>query len=146
MSDNKLEGIAKAFRELREAELTPGMFRRLVHKDGDTVISFTASLDLPAKMLRERNAVRVQVEKYKHRALKSIGFGIMVLDKKRFFDCAAYAEGPWSYDEKLEKVIGAEPPWMLAPGQTLPSKKSPCPCGSGRKFKECCLLKYQIRR
>ena len=143
MSDNKLGGIAKAFRELREAALTPGMFRRVVHKDGDTVISFTASLDLPAKMLRERNAVRVQVEKYRHKALKSIGFGIMVLDKKRFFDCAAYAEGPWSYDEGFEKVIAAEPPCVLAPGQMLPSKNSPCPCGSKRKFKKCCLPKYQ---
>jgi len=144
MSDNKLGGIAKAFRELREAELTPGMFRRLVHKDGDTVISFTASLDLPPTMLRERNAVRVQVEKYKHKAFKSIGFGIMVLDKKRLFDCAAYAEGPWNYDEKFEKVIEAEPPCVLAPGQKLPSIKATCPCGSGKKFKDCCLSKYPI--
>ena len=144
MTDNSLGGIATAFRELREAQLTPGMFRRLVHKDGDMVISFTVSLDLPARMLRERNAIRVQVEKYKHKVSKSIGFGIMALDKGRFFDCAAYAEGPWIYDEKIEEVIATEPPYMLAPGQKLPSKKSPCPCGSGKRFEECCLPKYQV--
>jgi len=143
MSDKTLGGIAKAFQDLRKAALTPGKFRRLVFKDGDTVISFTASLDLPPWRLRERTKIRVQVDKYKHKALKGIGFGIMVLDKKRFFDCATYAEGPWTYDEELGKAIKVESPLMIAPGQKLPSKNSPCPCGSGKKFKECCLRKYQ---
>lgn len=143
MSDEILGGIATAFRELRTAELTPGMFRRMTYKDGDTVISFTVSLDLPAWMLRQRTAVRVQVEKYKYKALKSIAFGIMVLDKERIFDCATYAEGPWAYDEGLEKVVKAEPLWVLPPGQKLPPKESQCPCGSGKKFEECCLPKYQ---
>lgn len=144
MTDDKLGGIAKAFQSLKGVELTPGMFRRFVHKYDDTIVSFTASLDLPSNMLHERNSIRVQVEKYKHKALKSIGFGIMVLDKKRLFDCVAYAEGPWNYDEKLEKLIEMEPPYMLAPGQKFPSEKSLCPCGSGKQFRDCCLSRLQI--
>lgn len=146
MTDDGLNIIAQGFREIREAELTPGMFRRLVQQDGDTVISIMASLDVPPSLLHERIEARAIVEKYRRKALKSIGFGIMVLDKSKPFAYATWVKGPWEYDEGLEKVIEAEPPFIPAPGEKLPPRNAPCICGSGKKFKKCCLPKIKASK
>jgi hypothetical protein len=140
MSDNGLGMIAKAIQQLRTDKLSRGKFRRLVVQDGDTVISITASLDLPRSLLHERTEERAIIEKYRRKALKSISFGIMVLDAKPF-ECATWVEGPWEQNKEMEKLIEAEPSFEPAPGQKLPGRKEPCICGSGKKFKKCCLHK-----
>jgi hypothetical protein len=146
MSDTALGSIAQSLREVRAASLTPGMFRRVVHQDGDTVISIVASLDLPPAILRERTKLRAILEKYRRKASKSIGIGIMVADGRRPFDCATWVEGPWQNDENLEKALEKEPPFVLAPGQKLPGRNEPCVCGSGKKFKKCCLPKIEMNK
>jgi len=140
MSDKSLAIISKAIQELRKAELTSGKFRRLVVQDQDTVISFTASLDLPRSLLEKRTAERAIIEKYRRKALKSISFGIMVLDAKPF-ECATWVEGPWELDERMEKAIEAESDFRPVAGQKLPGRNEPCICGSGKKFKKCCLYR-----
>lgn len=143
MTDRSLNAIAQLIKELKRAKLTPGMFRRAVHQEGDTVISIVASLDLPASMLRERTAMRAVLEKYRRKSTKSIGIGIMVADKSKPFDCAAWFEGPWEYDEKIEKALNSEPAFVLATGQKLPGRNERCVCGSSKKFKKCCLPKFE---
>ena len=142
MSDKGLAIISKAIQELRKAKLTSGKFRRLVVQDQDTVISFTASLDLPKPLLHKRTAERAMIEKYRRKALKSISFGIMVLDAKPF-ECATWVEGPWEPDEEMEKAIEAEPDFRPAIGQKLPGRNEACICGSGKKFKKCCLQRFE---
>lgn len=138
MSDIALGSIAQSLREVRAASLTSGMFRRVAYQDGDTVISIVASLDLSPAMLRERTYLRTILEKYRRKALKSIGIGIMVTDASKPFDCATWVEGPWQYNNNLEKALENEPPFALVPGQKLPGRNDPCLCGSGKKFKKCC--------
>lgn len=105
MSDHSLGAIAQMVREIRAAKLTPGMFRRVTHQEGDTVISLIASLDLPPSMLRERTIFRTGLEKYRRKALRSIGIGIMVGDQSQPFYSAIWMEGPWEYDEAMEKLL-----------------------------------------
>ena len=143
MSDRALGSIAKSLREVRKATLTPGMFRRVSYQDGDTVISIIASLDLPLTMLRERTETRAILEKYRRKTSKSIGIGIEVTDNKRPFHCAVWSEGPWQYDETVEKALENEPRFEPAPGQKLPGRNEPCFCGSGKKFKKCCLKRIE---
>lgn len=143
MSDIALGSIAKSTREVRVASLTPGMFRRVTHHEGDTVISIVASLDLSPAMLRERTKIRAILEKYRSKATKSIGIGIMIADSTKPFDCATWVEGPWKYDENIEKALETEPQYSPAPGQKLPGRNKPCICGSGKKFKKCCLPKFE---
>lgn len=146
MSDAALGSIAQSLREVRAASLTPGMFRRVVYQDGDTVISIVASLDLPPAMLRERTRLRAVTEKYRRKAPKSIGIGIMVADTRRPFDCATWVEGPWQYDKNLEKALDQEPPSLPALGQKFPGRNATCLCGSGKKFKKCCLPKIESNK
>jgi hypothetical protein len=146
MSDKSLSVIARAFREVHTAALTPGMFRRLVNQVDDTVISIVASLDQPPDLLRVRTEMITTLEKYRRKAPKSIGFGIMVMDRTRPFECATWAEHPWKHDKELENLLEEEPLMMPAPGNKLPGRNEICFCGSGKKYKKCCLVKVEAAR
>lgn len=146
MSDNMLDQIAKNLSAIRAATLTPGMFRRWTYFEGETVVSLIGSLDLPPHLLEQRTGMRAIIEKYRHKAVKSIGLGIMVKDNSKPFHCAIWVEGPWKYDAEIEEIIQNEPPFIPAPDTKLPGRNDPCPCGSGKKFKRCCLPKLQSNR
>lgn len=140
MSDEGLGVIAKAFREVRSATLSPGRFRRLINQVGDTVISVVASLDQQRDRLSVRTEMITAIEKYRRKAPKSVGFGIMVLDRSRPFECATWIEYPWRPEKELEDLLQDEPPMMPAPGSKPPGRNEPCICGSGKKYKKCCLV------
>ncbi|HEV8366882.1 MAG TPA: SEC-C metal-binding domain-containing protein [Pyrinomonadaceae bacterium] len=143
MSDASLGVISRAFREIRSATLTPGMLRRLVNQVEDTVISVVASLDQSPDRLRVRTEMIATLEKYKRKASKSIGFGIMVHDQTRPFESATLVEYPWKHQVELEQLLKDEPPMAPAPGTKRPGRNEPCICGSGKKFKKCCLNKVE---
>ncbi|MBI5477546.1 MAG: SEC-C domain-containing protein [Deltaproteobacteria bacterium] len=47
-------------------------------------------------------------------------------------------------DEPSAPARAARPPrqrWTPRPGEPLPSPTSPCPCGSGKRYKKCCLVR-----
>jgi uncharacterized protein YecA (UPF0149 family) len=67
----------------------------------------------------------------------------MVRDNSKPFHCTTLVEGPWQYDAEMEKIMQDEPPFMPAAGTKLPGRNDPCLCGSGKKFKKCCLPKIQ---
>ncbi len=145
ISDAALNAISQGIKEVRAATLTPGMFRRVAFQDGDTAISIVASLDISPAMLRDRTRLRAILEKYRRKTARSIGIGIMVTDITRPFDCAVWVEGRWEFNKDLEKALDMEPPFMLAAGQKLPGRNQPCICGSGKKFKKCCLHKIEVK-
>jgi hypothetical protein len=143
LSDYSLAALASMIRDVRQAKITSGMLRRCTHQEGDTIISIVASMDVPSSSLQERTYFRAVLEKYRRKAFKSVGIGIMVSDTTKPLDCAAWVEGPWQYDEKLEKVVSSDPPFVPAPGQKMPGRNELCICGSGKKFKQCCLPKIE---
>ena len=146
MSDSMLDQIAKNLSDLRTATLIPGMFRRWTYSEGETVVSLIGSLDLSSRLLEQRTEMRAVIEKYRHEAVKSIGLGVMVRDNSKPFHCATWVEGPWEYDAEMQTIMQDEPPFVPAPGTKLPSRNDPCLCGSGKKFKKCCLPKIQAAR
>jgi len=143
MSDRGLNALSQMIKEIRGARLTPGMFRRTSHQEGDLVISVVGSLDLPTHMLYRSTQIRTEIEKYRRKVQKSIGLGIMVRDKSKPFESAVWIEGPWKFDQEMEKIIESEPPFVIAPGQRIPGRNQPCTCGSGKKFKKCCWPKIE---
>ncbi|PWY56083.1 hypothetical protein DGG96_08950 [Legionella qingyii] len=78
------------------------------------------------------------MEKYRHKANKSIGLGILCNNSDHLINTASYIEFPWEYDRNIEGLIDSET-------KPTPTKKkktgrnSLCPCGSGKKYKKCCL-------
>jgi hypothetical protein len=54
---------------------------------------------------------------------------------------------PWIYEERMEGILSEMPRTGLTMDMTSPDgrarkigRNEPCPCGSGRKYKKCCLL------
>ncbi|MDV2504450.1 MAG: SEC-C metal-binding domain-containing protein [bacterium] len=142
LSDESLEGISQMISKLKNMEdLTPGLFRRAVHQEGDTVFSIIASLDLPPPALQERTLIRTMVEKYRRKVAKSVGIGFMMESPDH--PCISWEEGPWEHDDKMEELIASEPPFTVLDESKMPKRNQPCLCGSGKKFKKCCLPKIE---
>lgn len=59
-------------------------------------------------------------------------------------DLAGYYEFPWVEDATLEKALAQES-LRLLPGARMPGRNDPCPCGSRKKFKKCCLPRTKFR-
>lgn len=143
LSDAALLDIDSNISQLRKAPLSPGTFRTSTRRHGDTVVSIVGSLDMHPRLLERRTQMRAVAEKYRHKAAKSIALGIMVRDSSVPFHCAAWAEGPWQHDAQMEDLIANEPAVVPAPATRLPGRNAPCPCGSGKKFKKCCLPRIE---
>jgi hypothetical protein len=146
LSDGVLRSLAKGFADLKTAQFTPEMFRTLVYVEGDVVISIVAANDRSHDPLPVRTQIRAMIEKYRYKARKGIAFGVMATDSSQPFDCAVWFDEPWQYDPEMEELIANEPPFQPSPGTKLPGRNAPCWCGSGRKFKKCCLLRFDAGR
>ena len=137
------EVLAGAITDLKTAKFRPGMFQSTTRKEGDTVVVVVASRDLPRDDLRKRTLVRATIEKYRLKAQRCIGFGVMANDPSQVFDSAIWFDEPWKYDSVMEELIADEPPFVPALGVKKPGRNLPCQCGSGLKFKRCCLRRYE---
>jgi hypothetical protein len=142
-SDQVLEVLAGSIADLKTAKFTPGMFRTMAKKEDDTVVVLVASRDLPCELLRQRTIIRANIEKYRLKAQRCIAFGVMANDSSQVFDCAVWSDETWQYDSAMEELVAKEPPFIPAPGTKKPGRNSPCQCGSGIKFKKCCLKRFE---
>jgi len=134
--EQDLEGVRRLAKQY-------GRVPRVTFKDGDFVISIMAAHGLPTDQLRKWISLRTELEKYRLRTTASAGIAINVEDVSKSFDFAVWIEGPWEYDGDLETILKKERPTAL-PTQKLPGRNDLCFCGSGKKFKKCCIEKVRI--
>ena len=92
-----------------------------------------------AKLVRRTSELAVY-EKYRRRTLRAIGLGIHRGLAPRAFHAYTCLTGAWVRDQAIERGIAEKGAW-IAPDQPLPGRNDPCVCGSGRKFKKCCMGK-----
>lgn len=139
-----LDHLAAVLREQARVDFTPEHYSRISYKNDhdDTVVTTVAGKSPNPQEVRERVKIRSLIEKYRHRSTRAIGFGINRLDPQRPFDLALYYEFPWASDAKMETLLENDHQQVL-PGAKLPSRNDPCPCGSGKKFKKCCLSRFR---
>ncbi len=146
LSDRALEIVARMFRDLRSQSLNADTFRRITHTEGDLAISIVATKDQSAEALLRNTQSRTLLEKYRRKCNRSIGFGVLVSDPSKPFQCAAWAEWSWVHDPEMDKLIETEPAPIPSPGSKIPGRNDPCLCGSTKKFKKCCLPKMEVSR
>jgi hypothetical protein len=84
------------------------------------------------------------LRKYKARAVRWYGIFIASDASLRF---GINFEFAWESDPKMENILRAHPRSGLSVDMRMPDgrgrkigRNAACPCGSGRKFKKCCLL------
>lgn len=143
LSDQNLGAVAEAFRRMRANPPLPGRFRSLVVGTESVVITVVATADLPTDRLEAQAGTRAMIEKYRHKADWCVGFGIHLRPGAPPFWSIVWGEGTWAPDPVVEAVIAEEPRPVRLPGQPLPGRNDPCLCGSGRKFKRCCLRRIE---
>lgn len=148
LDDQVLLELAHIISELKNQTVPNGIFRRYVFSDNDVVISITGSSSANSQELKERVNLRATVEKYRRKLDKSIGFGIFCHPGKQnnLFDTACYIEHPWHQDGELESLLNNEPMSNPDPGAKMPGRNDKCICGSGKKFKKCCLRRIELHR
>lgn len=146
MSEIGLESLNQNIKMMREAEIQTGMFKRVTFQEKDTVYTVIASKGLPRQLLYERTYIRAQLEKYRRKALRSVCIGIRQNDHTKPFESMFWEEGPWIYEEEMERAIKADTRSVPDPGQKLPGRNEKCICGSGKKYKKCCLPQFEAAR
>ena len=105
-----------------------------VHSNYDSVRSATAQL-------------RAHCEKRKYSQRASNWFGLAINPADASFRFSIELDYPWRQDQRMDELTRdlpkAQPVAMLAMLGATKAKvgrNEQCPCGSGRKYKKCCLL------
>lgn len=141
LSQDTVEKIENDLGLLRKEARSDGRFLRITLKEQDLVVSFVSARAVSINSLRRQVAATATTEKYRRKVTSSVAIGIDADDTSKPFDFAIWIEHPWKPDPELEKALEKERPNVM-PGQKLPGRNDPCPCGSGRKFKKCCIDKF----
>ncbi|OCH05054.1 SEC-C metal-binding domain-containing protein [Aliivibrio fischeri] len=97
--------------------------------------------------LKERQAKlasHVEIRKYKEKSEAWVG--LIINHKTGFFDSLCCISYPWVRNLELDKEIAKRPKSKIQDVQNLKKKlkfkvkrNDQCPCGSGSKFKKCCM-------
>lgn len=85
------------------------------------------------------NAVRQRLLLFKYRARvrTALALGIMRGDP-RPVSTVTWCEGEWQRSPEMDAQLALEVP-MVVHGMNLPGRNEKCFCGSGKKFKHCCI-------
>ncbi|NBK97878.1 MAG: hypothetical protein EOM50_07645 [Erysipelotrichia bacterium] len=137
-----LNALAEGLELARNQPPTFGKFRRFVSAANDLVICIVVSNGHRPEELKANIEKRIAIEKYRRRVRKAIGFGIVVEDNN-LITVAILQDNHWEKDPQLELLVQNDIPGILLPGTKIPGRNDPCLCGSGKKYKKCCLQKYE---
>lgn len=148
LSHQSLVRLCSNIDNLRKAGPPERGISRATFVDDGIVVNVMAYSALSEKEFFQNVLVRSRIEHYRVKARATVSIGIH-LDESRVFQIAQWLEGEWEYDVGMEKVLeednSANRGISMPKGAEKPGRNSQCPCGSGRKFKKCCLGRLQIR-
>jgi hypothetical protein len=145
MSFAALKALAHGLELARTDPPKYGGFRRFVWAGDDVVICVVASNGHSPQELAAHLEKRVAIERYRRRKQKAIGFGLAAEDTNPY-TVAAWEDREWEPNPELDRLVENDAPGMPLPRTKLPGRNAPCLCGSGRKFKKCCLPKIEKAR
>lgn len=143
--ENKLlMQLAGAISDLKVAKLEAGVFRRFSIENKNIVINVIASSSASLEELNNQITLRTATEKYRRKLDKGMSLGLMRNNNSHHltFETAVYIEGKWEKNELFDNAINNDSSLIAVRGK-LPQRNEPCFCGSGLKYKKCCLQKVE---
>jgi hypothetical protein len=143
LSPNVVSQVEQALEDARKHAEPGTRLPRATIKDGDLVVSVIACNGLSPEELYRQAVYRVNLEKYRLRASASLLLAIDVRNKMQRFEFALWVQHPWVREDMFEEQLGTDKPAFLISDQ-LPGRNERCPCGSGKKFKKCCIGKVRL--
>ncbi|ATB41506.1 hypothetical protein CYFUS_006972 [Cystobacter fuscus] len=142
MTFGELKELADAFLHAKASPAPgPGFFSCATHRVEDLTISIVSTVDLVPELLKEPVQSSLSLDKYRQRTTRGIGFGLILRQNASYFECVAFIDAPWKYDSVMEELLKAEEAADPTPRSYRPGRNSPCPCGSGKKYKHCCITR-----
>lgn len=138
LSQDAVSKIEGGLDDLRKRARPDGRLLRITFNDSGLVVSIVAARGLATDQMRRHTAFRASLEKYRMKASASVALGIDAGDTAKPFAVAFWMEGSWGADPILDEALKKERPKIML-GQKLPGRNEPCICGSGKKFKKCCI-------
>jgi len=107
---------------------------------------FTIHINLlPEEIAKERLSAHCQIRKYDTKS--NVWYGLLLAPGSGDTRGALAIEEKWKFDTNMEEVLAAWPKKPVVPVKALSrgalgrniGRNEPCPCGSGKKYKKCCL-------
>ena len=148
LSGNARSGLVKNMEMVKNKTKKDGRFHDFsIPPDNNYTprfgISYFSSETNSLEEVGRRLLTLCKIGKYRSRGDFWLGFG-SIKDSPNMIDFLIYDYQPWEYDEILEKEIKRIPkkPMVHAGSLKEIGRNEKCPCGSGKKFKNCCLNKY----
>ena len=142
LSDQTLQAIGNTAEELRRADCHPGKTIRRTAKDGDVVVNMIVGRSRDSEQFKYDLLLRTRIEHYRRRPRASITIGIDQLSQK-VFEHAIWFEGDGGIEPAMERILQQERQRprivKVSSRDKIPGRNNPCPCGSGNKFKHCCI-------
>ena len=141
LSDSLLNKITQALLNIGLDSLNSG-FRTMTFVENDTVVVLVGTKIHSFDDLRSHMANKALLEKYRYKANKCIVIGVKYYADNpiKLFNTADYIEFKWVHDENIEQVLASIPKANIT---KKIGRNEICFCGSGRKFKKCCINRIQ---
>ena len=152
LNDAALDRLNGALRDVRKIPIEGRRIQRITAREGDIVLNVMAHRGTDEHEFHKNTLMRARMEHYRVKPKATITLGIDQLDESRAFSTATWVEGPWEKEDVLEKLLAEEREKprtvQLFRSAKKPGRNDLCPCGSGKKFKRCCLdlMRYQSAR
>ena len=149
LSDQTLQAIGDTAEELRRTHCHPGKTIRRTAKDGDVVVNMIAGRGANPEQFKYDLLFRTRIEHYRRRPRASITIGIDQLSQE-VFEHAIWFEGDGGIEPAMERILQQErqrPRIVKVSGRNkIPGRNNSCPCGSGNKFKHCCIdsIRFEV--
>jgi hypothetical protein len=150
LSHAALERLVSALEDMKSNLAQGQRILRITMHEGDVVINVLAHRGLTKGDFFKNVTIRSRMEHYRSRPLATVTIGIDQRDTSQPFEIAQWLEGPWEYEQVMERLLAEDreqPRIVQMPrGASKPGRNDPCPCGSGRKFKKCCVSQMTFKR
>lgn len=149
LNHSALVRVDQAVKSFRSGSGPKYQILRSTIVEDDVVINVLVQSSMAFDEFFKNVSFRTRLEHYRAKAKATLSFGID-LRKRNAFEIAQWLEGPWQYERVLEAAIesdrGQKRLFHLPEGSKKPGRNDPCPCGSGRKFKKCCIGSVELRK
>lgn len=141
-SNESLHKLVTVIKKLKSENIPPQQFRRFSFQDGDCAVNIVGTSHEPHESLAIKTQQRLLFEKYRCKSNRSIAFAVDTRTN-RLVEFAQYLESQWIFDESMERLMAQDDRGVMTFSGKRPGRNEKCPCGSGKKFKKCCLLLLQ---
>lgn len=150
LSSRTLVDLAQAMRQVHGVSAVGRRIIRAIIREGDLVINVLAHGGLLREDFHRNVKLRTRLEHYRARARASVSIGVDQRNASAPFDVVQWWEEAWRHDPVIEDLLAKdrETPSIghLPKGSTKLGRNDLCPCGSGKKFKKCCIDRIKIER